>query len=115
MYVYRVRQILKVIDGDTVDCAIDLGFGLTAMFRFRLVGINCPELTTAGGHLAKGYTMSWFSLHDDVTVRTSRHSEATVGIGDGAFGRWLGIFAAADGHVLNDDLVTDRHAVVSAR
>lgn len=42
MYTYHARSI-NVVDGDTLDCAIDLGFHMTATLRLRLEGIDCPE------------------------------------------------------------------------
>ena len=45
MYTYEVKDF-KVIDGDTVDCAIDVGFGITIYERVRIYGINAPEIRT---------------------------------------------------------------------
>ena len=47
MYEYRAT-VVRVVDGDTIDCCLDLGFGLqfgseSAPQRFRLAGINAPE------------------------------------------------------------------------
>lgn len=94
-YTYRVKEILRTLDGDTVDCCIDLGFGLEATFRFRLAGIDTPERTEPRWAEAKFLTGSWLAsamISHDLTVTTSRRTDATVGIGDGAFGRWLGTF-----------------------
>jgi micrococcal nuclease len=46
MYQYKIKKITKVIDGDTVDLDIDLGFGITISHRVRLKGINTPETKT---------------------------------------------------------------------
>lgn len=46
MYQYKIKKITKVIDGDTVDLDIDLGFGITVSHRIRLKGINAPETKT---------------------------------------------------------------------
>lgn len=43
MYEYRAR-LSRVIDGDTVDLQVDLGFHMKADLRFRVLGINTPEL-----------------------------------------------------------------------
>lgn len=45
MYEYKCK-IIKVIDGDTVDCEIDLGFHIKIIKRVRLLGINTPELNS---------------------------------------------------------------------
>ena len=46
MYQYKIKKITKVIDGDTVDLDIDLGFGITISHRIRLKDINAPETRT---------------------------------------------------------------------
>ncbi len=46
MYQYKVKKINRVIDGDTVDLDIDLGFGITLSHRVRLKGINAAETRT---------------------------------------------------------------------
>mgnify|MGYP000163561762 CR=1 FL=1 len=43
MYDYRVTDVIRVIDGDTVDLRIDIGFHLSAALRFRLLSIDTPE------------------------------------------------------------------------
>ena len=46
-YTYKVVELLKVIDGDTVHIRVDLGFGVYLTERFRLSGIDAPELVGA--------------------------------------------------------------------
>ena len=46
MYTYKIKKIKKIVDGDTVDVDIDLGFGLTISQRVRLKGINAAESRT---------------------------------------------------------------------
>jgi len=46
MYQYKIKKINKVIDGDTVDLDIDLGFDITIKQRVRLKGINAAETRT---------------------------------------------------------------------
>jgi len=46
MYEYRVKKINKVVDGDTVDVDIDLGFDISYTQRVRLAGIDTPESRT---------------------------------------------------------------------
>jgi len=45
-YIYRIKQILKVVDGDTIDASIDLGFDISLEKRIRLAGIDTPESRT---------------------------------------------------------------------
>ena len=46
MYQYKIKKINRIIDGDTVDLDIDLGFGITLSHRVRLKGINAAETRT---------------------------------------------------------------------
>lgn len=46
-YRYRVLDVLRVVDGDTVDLRIDLGFHVVISERFRLAGVDTPELVGA--------------------------------------------------------------------
>ena len=46
MYEYAIKEIVKVVDGDTIDIIIDLGFDLTKKERVRLAGIDSPESRT---------------------------------------------------------------------
>jgi micrococcal nuclease len=46
MYEYRVKKVLKVVDGDTIDVDIDLGFSISYSQRVRLAGIDTPESRT---------------------------------------------------------------------
>ena len=61
MYEYAVKKIVKIVDGDTIDIEIDLGFSLTKKERVRLAGIDTPESRTrdleekAEGLLAKSF------------------------------------------------------------
>ena len=46
MYEYAIKEVVKVVDGDTIDIIIDLGFDLTKKERVRLAGIDTPETRT---------------------------------------------------------------------
>jgi len=46
MYEYRVKKLYKVVDGDTIDVDIDLGFNISFFQRVRLAGIDTPESRT---------------------------------------------------------------------
>lgn len=47
MYTYYVKRVTKVVDGDTIDVEIDLGFSITYSSRVRLAGIDTPESRTS--------------------------------------------------------------------
>lgn len=81
MYRYRA-ELLAVIDGDTLDLRIDLGFHLTATLRFRLLEYDAPEMhgeTLQMGRRAKQ------ALED---LLRSGELEVATEKGD-SFGRWL--------------------------
>jgi len=91
MYEYRCK-ILKVIDGDTVDVDIDLGFDIIlAKQRIRLYGVDTPESRTRDleekkyGLLAKRFVEDYLPVGSNQTLRTRK--DAT-----GKFGRILGEF-----------------------
>jgi micrococcal nuclease len=46
MYTYKIKKLNSVVDGDTIDCDIDLGFDISINQRVRLAGIDTPESRT---------------------------------------------------------------------
>jgi micrococcal nuclease len=52
-YIYRIREIHKVVDGDTIDADIDLGFDISLTKRIRLAGIDTPESRTSDANEKK--------------------------------------------------------------
>jgi micrococcal nuclease len=89
MYEYAVKNVVKVVDGDTVDIEIDLGFSLTKKERVRLAGIDAPETRTkdleekASGIEAKEFLER--RLNDGVPSGLKVRTEK-----DGKYGRMLG-------------------------
>ena len=87
MYEYKVKEIAKVVDGDTVDVIVDLGFSLFKKERCRVAGIDTPESRTRDkkekvyGLEAKAYLQGVLSSAENLTVRTEK---------DGKYGRMLG-------------------------
>ena len=87
MYEYAVKKIVKIVDGDTIDIEIDLGFSLTKKERVRLAGIDTPESRTrdleekAEGLLAKSFLEKQLDEAVDLRVKTEK---------DGKYGRMLG-------------------------
>jgi micrococcal nuclease len=69
-------KVLNVVDGDTFDCMIDLGFSVHMSARVRLYGINTPESRTKDlkekemGLKAKEFTKDWLTRHQTVYIRT---------------------------------------------
>lgn len=103
-YTYRCT-ILEVVDGDTVNARIDVGFRIWAEVPLRLAGINAAEHGTVAGDAATAWVRTWVAGHPTVVVATFRAPEK--------YGRWLAIVTAADtGEVLNSQIVAAGHAVV---
>lgn len=120
MYEYRCK-VIRIIDGDTVDVDIDLGFGITINNqRIRLNGIDTPETRTSDkvekkyGILAKDFLQKYLCEGQYATLKTIIDKD-----GDdlkGKFGRILGEFIVYDEkkdsyRTINDMLVEYGYAV----
>ena len=100
-YIYRIKQITKVVDGDTIDADIDLGFDVVLRDqRVRLYGINTPESRTrdleekAKGLAAKARVNEMAPVGTVVTLLTHKYDAK------GKFGRILGAIVTDDGTVV---------------
>ena len=103
MYLYAARPA-RIIDGDTLEMSVDVGFNIHITQRIRLLGVNCAEHGTDGGDAATVYTTEWLAKHGpDLLLRTVKDR-------NDKYGRLLGIVMAGT-RILNDDLVTAGHAV----
>ena len=107
MYIYNAK-LDRVVDGDTVDATVDLGFDTHKFIRIRLVGINTPETRTrdleekAKGLAAKDFVIEIFKKHKNSFIL---HSQ-----GVGKYGRCLGNIFFGEVN-LNDMLITEGHAI----
>ena len=106
MYEYAVKKIVYVVDGDTVDIEIDLGFNLTKKERVRLAGIDTPESRTRDlaekelGLRAKDFLKKQLKNSQMLRVKTSK---------DGKYGRMLGWFWDKEKNI-NCTMVEKGHA-----
>ena len=106
MYEYSAT-LIKIVDGDTVDVLIDLGFNTTKKERVRLLGIDTPESATKDlaekklGIEAKEYIIQWFTKNTPFRLQTTK---------DDKYGRILGVFTGLDGKTLNTRLVDEGYA-----
>lgn len=114
-YNFRVTSIDKVLDGDTIDVTIDLGFDLYKKERVRVAGVDTPEKRTKDDEeKALGYDAThWLedklngaiSGDDDLVIRTE-----LVG-GVGKYGRLLGWLYIGDSDLsLNEQMITEGYA-----
>ena len=113
MYEYRCK-VLKVIDGDTVDIDIDLGFGTWIRNeRVRIMGIDTPESRTRDdiekkfGLAAKSRLQELLGDTAILKTQVSKKGEDMKG----KFGRILGDFKTEDGRICADILCEEGHAV----
>jgi micrococcal nuclease len=103
MYEYKAI-IRKVIDGDTIEATLDLGFRITTVQRLRLLGINAPELHKAAqikaAKVAKTALAEKLPPETTCIVRTTKSDD---------WGRWLATIIL-DGENVNDWLVEHGYA-----
>ena len=69
IYIYKA-ELIRVVDGDTVDLIIDLGFDTQRKERFRLYGIDAPEMNTAEGKAAKAWLIGILGPYGAIYVQT---------------------------------------------
>jgi len=69
IYIYKA-ELVRVVDGDTVDLIIDLGFDTSRRERFRLYGIDAPEMNTAEGKAAKAWLWDTLQPLEAIYVQT---------------------------------------------
>jgi len=113
MYEYRAR-VLKVIDGDTVDVDIDLGFGVWLKDeRVRIMGIDTPESRTRDKVEKKFGLAAKARLKELLGAKPILKTQVGKGGEDmkGKFGRILGDFLTEDGKKCGELLVKEGHAV----
>ena len=106
MYEYRCK-IVKVIDGDTADVDIDLGFGVWLRDqRIRFMGIDTPESRTSDkvekvfGTYAKEYVLNHLPIGSTQTLKTFKD-------GTGKFGRILGDFIIEGDKTLIEKMIDE--------
>ncbi len=109
MYEYACT-VERVVDGDTIDVILDLGFSVSYKSRVRLYGIDTPESRTrnkdekARGKLASAFLSKAIELADQVVIRTELKDSR------GKFGRVLGT-VVCDGEDVNQGMVDGGFAV----
>ena len=115
MYEYRCK-VIKVIDGDTVDVDIDLGFDILLRDeRVRIMGIDTPESSTRDKVEKKFGLASKARLKELIGGKSGPILKTQINKkGEdmrGKFGRILGDFVTEDGRMVTDILVEEGHAV----
>jgi micrococcal nuclease len=103
MFEYQAK-LVRVIDGDTLVLDVDLGFHVSIREKFRLAGINAPEVDTAEGREAKKFIASQVD-GGIIVIRTEKALKQEK------YGRWLATILVGD-VIINDLMVQSGHAVM---
>jgi micrococcal nuclease len=105
MYQYKVKKINRVIDGDTVDLDIDLGFGVTLSHRVRLKDVNAAETRTLNaeekskGLAAKEWLKKELAREGEWIIETTKEDK---------YGRILGtLYLVGDPVTVNERILNE--------
>ena len=111
-YIYRIKSVGRVVDGDTIDADIDLGFDISLTKRIRLAGIDTPESRTKDldekklGLDAKNWLKHQLEDAFDVVIRTEKPDSTEK------YGRIIGhLFINGQDESLNNQMITEGYAL----
>ena len=111
-YVYRIKSVLKVVDGDTIDASIDLGFDISLEKRIRLAGIDAPESRTtnlkekAFGLESKERLKKALEDAKDILIKTEKPDSTEK------YGRIIGhLFVNDQETSLNNQMIAEGYAL----
>jgi micrococcal nuclease len=110
-YVYRIKSITKVVDGDTIDANIDLGFDISLTKRIRLAGIDSPESRTTNlkekalGLESKEWLKKALEGAKDILIKTEKPDSTEK------YGRIIGhLFINGQETSLNNQMIDEGYA-----
>ena len=111
-YIYRIRTITKVVDGDTIDADIDLGFDISLSKRIRLADIDTPESRTtnakekAMGLESKEWLKKALEGAKDILIKTELPDSTEK------YGRIIGhLFINNEDDSLNNKMIVEGYAL----
>jgi micrococcal nuclease len=111
MFEYYVKQVTSVVDGDTIDVIIDLGFDISFTSRVRLAGIDTPESRTkdkaekALGLESKKYLADRIKAAKNIVIRTEKINSSEK------FGRILGwLYLDGESNSINHEMIEKGYA-----
>ena len=111
MYEYYVKEVKNIVDGDTIDVIIDLGFDILFSSRVRLAGIDTPESRTSDkaekvlGLEAKDYLKKQLKDAKSVVIRTEKMDSSEK------YGRILGwVYINGESESINNKMINDGYA-----
>jgi micrococcal nuclease len=111
MFEYYVKEVTKIVDGDTIDVVIDLGFDISFTTRVRLAGIDTPESRTkdlaekALGLESKAYLASILEGAENIVIKTEKINSTEK------FGRVLGwLYVNGEIDSVNSEMIDKGYA-----
>ena len=111
-YIYRIKSVTKVVDGDTIDADIDLGFDISLSKRIRLAGIDTPESRTtnakekAMGLESKEWLKKALEGAKDILIKTELPDSTEK------YGRIIGhLFINGQETSLNNQMIAEGYAL----
>jgi micrococcal nuclease len=111
MYEYYIKEVTKIVDGDTIDVIIDLGFDVMFKSRVRMAGIDAPESRTRDldekklGLEAKEYLKHAIESATDIVIKTEKMNSSEK------YGRILGwVFLDGSDVSINDEMIQKGYA-----
>ena len=111
-YIYRIKSVGRVVDGDTIDADIDLGFSISLEKRIRLAGIDTPESRTKDlkekklGIDAKNWLKHRLEDAEDIIIRTELPDSTEK------YGRIIGhLYINGEDASLNNQMITEGYAL----
>ena len=111
-YIYRIKEIHKVVDGDTIDASIDLGFDISLEKRIRLAGVDTPESRTtdlkekAMGLESKEWLKKKLEGAKDILIKTELPDSTEK------YGRIIGhLYINSEATSLNDQMIAEGYAL----
>jgi micrococcal nuclease len=111
-YIYRIKSVLKVVDGDTIDASIDLGFDISLSKRIRLAGIDSPESRTTNlkekalGLESKEWLKKTLEGAKDIIIKTEKPDSTEK------YGRIIGhLFINDQETSLNNQMIAEGYAL----
>ena len=111
-YIYRIKSVTKVVDGDTIDADIDLGFDISLTKRIRFAGIDTPESRTtnlkekAMGLESKEWLKKALEGAKDIIIKTEKPDSTEK------YGRIIGhLFINGQETSLNNQMIDEGYAL----
>jgi micrococcal nuclease len=110
-YIYRIKQITKVVDGDTIDADIDLGFDISLSKRIRLAAVDTPESRTSDANEKKYGLESKEWLKHKVENANNILIKTELPDSTEKYGRIIGhLFINEQETSLNDQMIVEGYA-----